>query len=36
MLDGWVCAFLLVLSWSVEVIDASVGDADPCYRGCIT
>uniref|UniRef100_A0A0R0J6J1 Post-GPI attachment to proteins factor 3 n=1 Tax=Glycine max TaxID=3847 RepID=A0A0R0J6J1_SOYBN len=36
MLDGWVCAFLLVLSWSVEVIDASAGDADPRYRGCIT
>ncbi|XP_052734334.1 uncharacterized protein LOC108319538 isoform X1 [Vigna angularis] len=36
MFDGWVCAFLLVLSWSVEVIDASAGDADPRYRVCVT
>ncbi|KAG4402216.1 hypothetical protein AAZX31_02G141800 [Glycine max] len=32
---GCVLSFL-VLSWSMEVIDASVGDAYPRYRGCIT
>ncbi|OIW21125.1 hypothetical protein TanjilG_29781 [Lupinus angustifolius] len=36
MLDGYAVAFLLMLSLSVEVIDASAGDADPHYRICVS
>lgn len=32
MFDGYLVAFLLIVLWSVEVIDASAGDADPHYR----
>ncbi|XP_027353913.1 post-GPI attachment to proteins factor 3-like isoform X2 [Abrus precatorius] len=35
MMGGYVFAFLLVLSWSVEVIHASAGDTDLRYRGCV-
>ncbi|KAL1324161.1 hypothetical protein HN51_034333 [Arachis hypogaea] len=36
MLVRYVVAFLLGLLWSVLVVDASLGDADPHYRSCVT
>ncbi|KAI4333332.1 hypothetical protein L6164_018160 [Bauhinia variegata] len=35
MFDRYSVAFLLALSCLVTVLDASAGDADPRYRGCV-